>query len=349
MKKFCLLTSGRAGSTALMDRIALLPEVAVPGKDIDCRDQELTHPKQRRRIAAAYAELTGRPINTIPELVDGFYRYHAGAAFAGFKTMVNRHPDIADFVRREDIQFIVLRRKDIAATVASFKERCRNKWYVSRVGWTSGAPSTSVGAGSGGRRCACPPYSVHLVSDAFLARLGEEQDHLSSHRLDVRFAAEFPSSCAVQAPVQTTTRSASISPERGAHARDAAVLHQEFEHLFLLADGHRRRDAACRALVRRGLRIWPISGNQSALPLGLQARLLFRDLAVFGRAPAPKRLLRPRPGQRVRVLLRVQDQQTGARVLGVDAGLFEQRLCTAPGRPLAPGASALTGSAKRQG
>jgi hypothetical protein len=120
MKKFCLLTSGRAGSTALMDRIALLPEVAVPGKDIDCRDQELTHPKQRRRIAAAYAELTGRPINTIPELVDGFYRYHAGAAFAGFKTMVNRHPDIADFVRREDIQFIVLRRKDIAATVASF-------------------------------------------------------------------------------------------------------------------------------------------------------------------------------------------------------------------------------------
>lgn len=120
IRKFCVLTTGRAGSTALMDQIAALPHVAVPAKDIDCRDSELTHPGNAPRNAAAYAALTGSPIGSIPELVEAFYGHHANDVLAGFKSMINRHPDLAQFIHRGDVQFITLRRRDIAATVASF-------------------------------------------------------------------------------------------------------------------------------------------------------------------------------------------------------------------------------------
>ena len=120
MHKFCVLTVGRAGSTALMDHFARYPDIALPGKNIDCVDQELMHPARLQAHAASYARLRGRAIATAEELIEAFYELNAGAAFAGFKTMPNRHPDLERFVSRPDVQFITLSRRDVASTVASF-------------------------------------------------------------------------------------------------------------------------------------------------------------------------------------------------------------------------------------
>ena len=120
MRRFCLLTVGRAGSTALMDRLARDPDIAVPGKNMSCVDHELTHPARVQAHAAAYAGLCGRQISTVEQLIDCFFAVNRDAAFAGFKTMPNRHKDLAAFVARPDIRFVTLTRRDVTSTVASF-------------------------------------------------------------------------------------------------------------------------------------------------------------------------------------------------------------------------------------
>ena len=120
MRKFCVLTVGRAGSTALMDHLARYSDVALPGKNIDCVDQELVHPARIAAHAAAYAKLAATAITTVDELIDAFFAHNACAAYAGFKTMPNRHKVLDRFVSRPDIQFITLARRDVASTVASF-------------------------------------------------------------------------------------------------------------------------------------------------------------------------------------------------------------------------------------
>lgn len=103
-----------------MDRISELESVAVPNKDIDCRDNELVHPEHFKQYAAAYAAITGRDISTVPELIRAFYAYHEDADFAGFKSMINRHPYPRAFIRHSGIQFITLLRRDVPSTIASF-------------------------------------------------------------------------------------------------------------------------------------------------------------------------------------------------------------------------------------
>jgi hypothetical protein len=120
MRRFCLLTIGRAGSTSLMDRLAREADIAVPGKNISCIDHELTHPARIQAHAAAYAGLCGHEIRTVEELIECFFAVNGAAAFAGFKTMPNRHKDLAAFVAQPDVRFITLTRRDVASTVASF-------------------------------------------------------------------------------------------------------------------------------------------------------------------------------------------------------------------------------------
>ena len=120
MHKFCVLTVGRAGSTALMNRLERYPDIAMPGKNIECVDQELVHPARLQGQAAAYARLCGRAITTPEQLIECFFEVNGNAAFAGFKTMPNRHRDLDRFVVRSDITFITLSRRDVASTVASF-------------------------------------------------------------------------------------------------------------------------------------------------------------------------------------------------------------------------------------
>jgi len=43
-KTFCVLATGRAGSTLLMKALKKFEDVAVPNKNVVCPDEELLHP-----------------------------------------------------------------------------------------------------------------------------------------------------------------------------------------------------------------------------------------------------------------------------------------------------------------
>ena len=120
VKKFCLITTGRAGSTSLINSLAAFDDIGLPSAHLDCEDNELLHPARVAGYCTKFADLFGRIIVEADELVDLFYKLHESSEFAGFKTMFNRHADLANFLKRPDIQFISLVRSDVSATVASF-------------------------------------------------------------------------------------------------------------------------------------------------------------------------------------------------------------------------------------
>ena len=103
-----------------MDAIAAIAGVAVPAVDIECRDHELVHPDRFAQYSRAYSALTGDTIETPSQLIDAYFHHHLDKRWVGFKTMVDRHPDLSGFVARDDIRFITLVRHDVVATCASF-------------------------------------------------------------------------------------------------------------------------------------------------------------------------------------------------------------------------------------
>lgn len=105
-----------------MNAIADSDAVYTPREDIGRYDHELLHPDAEAKARPAYARLSGRAIASPAELVEGFLAYHRSrsTAWAGFKSMPNRHPRWADFAGRDDIKFITVIRRDIASTAASF-------------------------------------------------------------------------------------------------------------------------------------------------------------------------------------------------------------------------------------
>ena len=119
-KKFCLLTFGRAGSTALINALQAFDDIAVPNKNIDCHDNELLSEGNVLKCAHDYELLTGRRIGSVNELIECFYAHNADAPYCGFKSMPARHPDFLQFTSRREIRFITLVRSDIPSTVASF-------------------------------------------------------------------------------------------------------------------------------------------------------------------------------------------------------------------------------------
>ena len=120
MKKFCVITTGRTGSTSLMRALAAHNDIAVPSKQVPSDDEELLHPRESSRYRSFYVGKIGRQIATDIELIDAFYASNNHAEYAGFKSMPNRHKSFQQWHARGDVQFISLRRTDIAATVASF-------------------------------------------------------------------------------------------------------------------------------------------------------------------------------------------------------------------------------------
>lgn len=119
-RRFCVMTVGRSGSTSLMNYLAKFDDIALPCKQVECVDNELLHPDRAAQYAQFYAQRCGQPVLTVDDLIEGFYRAQPAAAYAGFKSMPNRHPDFPAFAARPDIRFITLVREDIASTVASF-------------------------------------------------------------------------------------------------------------------------------------------------------------------------------------------------------------------------------------
>ena len=117
--RFCLLTTGRSGSTSLMNFLAKFDDIALPCIDVECADNELLNPKRAAQYAKVYAARCALPVNTVNDLIECFYRVHGTATYAGFKSMPNRHPDFDAFAARSDIRFITLVREDIVSTVAS--------------------------------------------------------------------------------------------------------------------------------------------------------------------------------------------------------------------------------------
>lgn len=115
------MTTGRTGSTALMDAIAGGADVAVPARQLpDCRDHELLHPRSARAYARTLAALTGRSIRTPDALMEAFFELNGDRAFAGFKSMPNRHADFEQLTSRRDLCIVTLVRRDLVATAASF-------------------------------------------------------------------------------------------------------------------------------------------------------------------------------------------------------------------------------------
>lgn len=116
-QRFCVITSGRAGSTWLMDRLAEHDDVALVRRFIDSDDDELLNPLHIDAMRTRFGDVAA---SSSRSLVDGFYRAAGDWPFAGFKTMPDRHTDDAGFMLRPDIRFIVLLRESLVDTVASF-------------------------------------------------------------------------------------------------------------------------------------------------------------------------------------------------------------------------------------
>jgi UDP:flavonoid glycosyltransferase YjiC (YdhE family) len=123
------MTEGRSGSTSLMEVLEGFENVAVPNKNFSCPDNELVHPKRVREHMEKFAALRGRPINSNDELIEAFFEFNNNFAYAGFKSMPDRHQNFDEFIFRKDIRFITLKRRDIASTIASFTmARATGSW-----------------------------------------------------------------------------------------------------------------------------------------------------------------------------------------------------------------------------
>lgn len=133
--KFCVMTVGRSGSTALMEALDS-DNVLLPDLLFDCPDSELLHPKRKHVHARWFSDGLKRDISTSDDLVDAFYSWPTEAKFIGFKSMPNRHKNFASFAGRTDVQFISLVREDVSATVASFRVAMLGRDQWSRKGGT---------------------------------------------------------------------------------------------------------------------------------------------------------------------------------------------------------------------
>ncbi len=120
MNKFCVITHGRCGSTTLMDALATLPGVVLPDTNLECRDNELTHPDYWNAHRLWYTRACGYPVTTVDQLVDAFFIVNNKAGAAGFKTMPERHHPFELFAARKNLLFVVLYRRDVIASVTSF-------------------------------------------------------------------------------------------------------------------------------------------------------------------------------------------------------------------------------------
>lgn len=127
--KFCVLTTGRSGSTSLMDALEKFDDIALPSRDIDCPFNELLHSHFLAQYAKQYSELCNREITLASQLVECFFQHNADARFAGFKSMPKRKQEYTGFINDPDFQLITLIRRDVASTIASFMHAgSENAW-----------------------------------------------------------------------------------------------------------------------------------------------------------------------------------------------------------------------------
>ena len=100
MRKFCLLTTGRCGSTALMDTLEAYGDIALPSKNIDCRDNELLRWSNIERHVSGYTLLLERLIPDQNSLIEGFFAHNSELDYGGFKAMPEHFRDFRSFKDR---------------------------------------------------------------------------------------------------------------------------------------------------------------------------------------------------------------------------------------------------------
>lgn len=122
MKYFCLLTTGRSGSTSLINTLASHGDVVTPDKLTQSPDNELLHPEWVRRYIKTFQRFSDQPIKNELQLIQAFFAaaQHKGGEYSGFKSMPNRHQQLKALVSHPDIQIITLVRGDLPSTIASF-------------------------------------------------------------------------------------------------------------------------------------------------------------------------------------------------------------------------------------
>ena len=67
------MTTGRAGSTALMDKLSLFDDIGVPNNQINCRDNEILHPQFKQHYSTLYQQKTGLPVSDEISLINAFF------------------------------------------------------------------------------------------------------------------------------------------------------------------------------------------------------------------------------------------------------------------------------------
>lgn len=119
MQKFCLITTGRTGSSSFFNALRRFDDIRIPSYGGGCDTAELIHPLYMPLFAATYSQAD---IDRLPEkleLINDFYKYSDGKQFAGFKLLYSQLVEVESFLEREDVQFFVLLRKDIPSHMAS--------------------------------------------------------------------------------------------------------------------------------------------------------------------------------------------------------------------------------------
>ncbi len=112
-----------------MDTLAQYPDIALPGKQVDCRDNELFNPVRAKSYIPWYQRFSKVPINDDISMINAFYNANQASAYAGFKTMPNRHRKLNLLVTNQQIQVIALVRNDLASTIASFVVAMRKQTW----------------------------------------------------------------------------------------------------------------------------------------------------------------------------------------------------------------------------
>lgn len=121
-KNFCLMTMGRTGSTSLIHALRPFPDIVLPSRLFpDCQDEELIQPDCAEARRTKFGDLKGVSLAGDAAFVEAFYQHYADADYVGFKSMPQRHPDYDRFIRRNDMFFMTLTRRDLPSMVASFQ------------------------------------------------------------------------------------------------------------------------------------------------------------------------------------------------------------------------------------
>ena len=119
-ERFTVLTTGRAGSNSLMQSIQAIAGVATPMTHSPISSSELLNPQLLEGFYEFYSAKTEVDLKTERELIDAFFLCNSGARFSGFKALYSQLPCLDLLARQQPLTLIVLLRRDVASTVASY-------------------------------------------------------------------------------------------------------------------------------------------------------------------------------------------------------------------------------------